>query len=235
MLTGKVPFTGDAPVEIAMKHLSAMPEPPSKLRPEVPHDLDAVVMRALAKDPDERYDSAEEMDADLARVARGLAVSRQTEEAMTQVLAGAEDADLGDDGRAARATPPPAPPAYRPPARTTRSAPRRSPWPWISGCSRSRSSAARGYLLYDRIQDQLDKNRPVDGQRRRPAEARRSPSSSSRPRASRYASIKVASRHRRRAAPSISQDPAGGEPRAEGLHGHALRLDRHSRSRRCPT
>src|SRR6185312_10916336 len=70
MLTGKVPFTGDAPVEIAMKHLSAIPEPPSKLRPEVPHELDAVVMRALAKDPDQRYASAEEMDADLARVAR---------------------------------------------------------------------------------------------------------------------------------------------------------------------
>src|SRR5215468_8172439 len=88
MLTGKVPFTGDTPVEIAMKHLSQVPDPPSELRSEVPHDLDAVVMRALAKEPDRRYDSAEEMDADLARVARGLAVSRETEEAMTQVLSG---------------------------------------------------------------------------------------------------------------------------------------------------
>ena len=70
MLTGKVPFTGDAAVEIAMKHLSVVPEPPSKLRPEVSHDLDAVVMRALAKDPDDRYASAEEMDADLARASR---------------------------------------------------------------------------------------------------------------------------------------------------------------------
>ena len=75
MLTGHVPFTGDTPVEIAMKHLSLAPEPPSALRPEVPHNLDAVVMRALAKDPDQRYASAEEMDAELARVARGLAVS----------------------------------------------------------------------------------------------------------------------------------------------------------------
>ena len=89
MLTGHVPFTGDTPVEIAMKHLSQVPEPPSKLRPEVPHDLDAIVMRALAKDPDQRYESAEEMDADLARVARGVAVSRETEDAMTQVLSGA--------------------------------------------------------------------------------------------------------------------------------------------------
>ena len=101
MLTGKVPFTGDTPVEIAMKHLSQVPEPPSKLRPEVPHDLDAVVMRALAKDPDQRYASAEEMDADLARVARGVAVSRETEDAMTQVLSGVGVADRADDGHAA--------------------------------------------------------------------------------------------------------------------------------------
>src|SRR5437773_3882136 len=59
MLTGKVPFSGDTPVEIAMKHLSQVPEPPSKLRDGIPHDLDAVVMRALAKDPDQRYGSAE--------------------------------------------------------------------------------------------------------------------------------------------------------------------------------
>src|SRR5205814_5966284 len=47
MLTGKVPFTGDTPVEIAMKHLSEPPKAPSELRPEVPHDLDLVVLRAL--------------------------------------------------------------------------------------------------------------------------------------------------------------------------------------------
>src|SRR5712691_7901473 len=52
MLTGSVPFTGDTPLEIAMKHLSAVPEPPSKKRPEVPRDLDLVVLRALAKNPD---------------------------------------------------------------------------------------------------------------------------------------------------------------------------------------
>src|SRR5438876_506973 len=106
MLTGKVPYTGDAPVEIAMKHLTAVPDPPSKLRPDVPHDLDAIVMRALAKDPEQRYGSAEEMDADLARVARGVAVSQKTEEAMTQVLAGAGEPDRaeldGDDLRVDR-------------------------------------------------------------------------------------------------------------------------------------
>src|SRR6266536_1185901 len=88
MLTGKVPFTGDTPVEIAMKHLSTTPEPPSEKRPEVPHELDMVVLRALAKHPDDRYQSAQEMDADLARITKGAGVSRETEEAATAILSG---------------------------------------------------------------------------------------------------------------------------------------------------
>src|SRR6059058_6237198 len=88
MLTGTVPFTGDTPLEIAMKHLSTTPEPPSERRPEVPHELDSVVLRALAKDPHERYQSADEMDADLARVAEGLPVDPETETAATAVLSG---------------------------------------------------------------------------------------------------------------------------------------------------
>src|SRR3954465_4344487 len=55
MLTGEVPFGGDTPVEIAMKHLSNVPSAPSDLNPTVPHDLDAIVLRALAKDPGGRY------------------------------------------------------------------------------------------------------------------------------------------------------------------------------------
>src|SRR2546421_1553087 len=61
LLTGVVPFSGDTPVEIAMKHLSSVPEAPSAHRAEIPHDLDMVVMRALAKAPAARYQSAEEM------------------------------------------------------------------------------------------------------------------------------------------------------------------------------
>ena len=85
MLTGAVPFTGDSPVEIAMKHLSATPPSVSAKRPDVPKALDQVVLRALAKEPAARYQSAEEMDADLERISRGLNVSRETEEAATMV------------------------------------------------------------------------------------------------------------------------------------------------------
>ena len=48
LLTGKVPFTGESPVEIAMTHLSDTPPPPSELHPDVPEELDMIVMRALA-------------------------------------------------------------------------------------------------------------------------------------------------------------------------------------------
>jgi serine/threonine-protein kinase len=160
MLTGKVPYTGDAPVEIAMKHLTAVPDPPSKLRPDVPHDLDAIVMRALAKDPDQRYGSAEEMDADLARVARGVAVSQKTEEAMTQVLAGAGAATAATMITRPRTVT--APPAYRPPAAYYEEAPRRrSVWPWLLGILACAIAAVGGYLLYQKIQDQFQKTAPI--------------------------------------------------------------------------
>jgi serine/threonine-protein kinase len=165
MLTGKVPFTGDTPVEIAMKHLSQVPEPPSKLRPDVPHDLDAVVMRSIAKDPDQRYGSAEEMDADLARVARGVAVSRETEDAMTQVLSGVgipAAQTMVTRPRALAA--PPAPPAYRAPTPyyDYDEPPRgRSIWPWLLALGLIIAGAIGGWFLYTKIQDQLNTNRPV--------------------------------------------------------------------------
>src|SRR5438046_6405373 len=83
LLTGQVPFTGDTPLEIAMKHLSEVPKPPSELRPEVPHDLDLVVLRALAQHPADRHGTAEEMSADLERVLQGLAVRDGTAAAAT--------------------------------------------------------------------------------------------------------------------------------------------------------
>jgi serine/threonine-protein kinase len=165
MLTGNVPFTGDTPVEIAMKHLSQIPEPPSKLRPEVPHDLDAVVMRALAKEPDQRYGSTEEMDADLARVARGVAVAPETEDAMTQVLSGVGATTAQTMIPRPRAVaPPPAPPSYRTPGPyyDYEEPPRgRSIWPWLLALGLIIAGAIGGWFLYSKIQQQLDNNRPV--------------------------------------------------------------------------
>jgi serine/threonine-protein kinase len=61
MLTGRVPFDADSPVAIAMKQVSEAPPPPSSINPAVPPALDSVVLRALAKDPANRYQSAAEM------------------------------------------------------------------------------------------------------------------------------------------------------------------------------
>src|SRR6516225_1077624 len=163
MLTGKVPFTGDTPVEIAMKHLRSVAEPPSEFRSEVSRDLDAVVMRALAKEPDQRYGSAEEMDADLARVARGVAVSRETEDAMTQVLAGGEAASQTLVTRPQGVATPPIPPAYRPPTPyyDYEDAPaRRSILPWLLALLLVIAAAAGGWFLYTKIQDQLNDSKP---------------------------------------------------------------------------
>jgi serine/threonine-protein kinase len=212
MLTGKVPFTGEAPLEIAMKHLQKTADPPSTLRPEVPKSLDAVVMRALAKDPDERFDSAEEMDADLARVARGLAVSRRTEEAATQVMR-AEDATSATMVVRPRTTPP-APPVYRPPGAYYEERPRRSPWPWIWLLLALAIIGGTGYFAYDRIQDQLDKNRPVtvrDVGEIKLALARQQLEADG----FQVRVVKIANRTVE-AGSVIRQDPPGGEPRPKG-------------------
>jgi beta-lactam-binding protein with PASTA domain/predicted Ser/Thr protein kinase len=166
MLTGKVPFTGDTPLEIAMKHLSEVPVPPSELRDDVPEDLDMVTLRALAKDPEDRFQTAEEMDAELARLARGLGVSAETTEAATSVLAGA-----GISGAPTIIAPrptrvaPPAPPPRTPPAAYYgyEGPPRRSRsvWPWILVLLLLAAAGVAAWFGYDKIRDQLNANKPV--------------------------------------------------------------------------
>ncbi|MFL5956778.1 MAG: PASTA domain-containing protein, partial [Solirubrobacterales bacterium] len=63
LLTGHVPFDGDSPVTIALKQVSELPIPPSAYNPAIPPELDAIVLRALEKDPARRYAGADEMIA----------------------------------------------------------------------------------------------------------------------------------------------------------------------------
>jgi serine/threonine-protein kinase len=74
MVTGRPPFLGDSAVAVASKQVLEQPVPPSRLNRDVSPDLDAVILRALAKNPDNRYQSAEEFRRDLERVRRGLPV-----------------------------------------------------------------------------------------------------------------------------------------------------------------
>ncbi len=72
LLTGVVPFDGETAVAIAFKQVSAQPRPPSEVNPAVPPALDAVVLRALAKDPAQRYADADEFIAALVRERQAL-------------------------------------------------------------------------------------------------------------------------------------------------------------------
>lgn len=71
ILTGQPPFVGDTPVAVAYQHVREDPVPPSHKHGGISPELDAVVLKALAKNPDNRYQSAAEMRADLVRVHSG--------------------------------------------------------------------------------------------------------------------------------------------------------------------
>jgi eukaryotic-like serine/threonine-protein kinase len=74
LLCHRQPFSGDTPVAVAYKQVNEMPVPPSQLNPDVPPRLDAVVMKCMAKNPANRYQSATELIADLERVKAGQEV-----------------------------------------------------------------------------------------------------------------------------------------------------------------
>ncbi|MFD4430079.1 Stk1 family PASTA domain-containing Ser/Thr kinase [Nocardia sp. NPDC058497] len=71
ILTGQPPFTGDSPVAVAYQHVKEDPPLPSSVNPGVPRELDSVILKAMAKNPANRYQTAAEMRADLIRVLGG--------------------------------------------------------------------------------------------------------------------------------------------------------------------
>ena len=94
ILTGEPPFTGDSPVSVAYQHVREDPIPPSERHEGISPDLDAVVLKALTKNPENRYQTAAEMRADLVRVHNG-----ETPEA-PKVLSGADRNSLFSSGGA---------------------------------------------------------------------------------------------------------------------------------------
>jgi eukaryotic-like serine/threonine-protein kinase len=71
LLVGEPPFTGDSPVSIVVQHVSDAPAPPSAAGSDITTAIDAIVLKALAKDPADRYQTATEMKADVERVLAG--------------------------------------------------------------------------------------------------------------------------------------------------------------------
>jgi len=77
MVTGRVPFEGDSPLSVAYKHKNEPPPPPRKLNAEIPEPFNKLILRCLEKEKDNRYQTAEELLADLIRIEEGLPISER--------------------------------------------------------------------------------------------------------------------------------------------------------------
>ncbi|MFI0486551.1 Stk1 family PASTA domain-containing Ser/Thr kinase [Actinomadura sp. 9N215] len=96
LLTGKPPFTGDSPVAIAYQHVREEPVPPSGVDPQIPQWADAIVLKAMAKEPENRYQNATEFRQEIQRVLQGQPVASTAASTMmmgsqpqgTQVMGG---------------------------------------------------------------------------------------------------------------------------------------------------
>ncbi|MFJ9636949.1 Stk1 family PASTA domain-containing Ser/Thr kinase [Streptomyces sp. NPDC101178] len=75
LLAVRPPFVGDSPVAVAYQHVREEPQPPSNFDPEITPEMDAIVLKALTKDPDYRYQSADEMRADIEACLDGRPVA----------------------------------------------------------------------------------------------------------------------------------------------------------------
>lgn len=129
--TGKMPFDGDTPVAVALKQVNEQPRAPREIRPSIDPGLEAVIMKAMQKNPLQRYASADQMRRDLLQVAAGraLAISMAPKAAgAAAAMAGAEPTAVMPSVGAADTTN-----AYRSDRRGAVPTRRRPVWPWVLG------------------------------------------------------------------------------------------------------
>lgn len=115
LTTGELPFNGDSPVAVALKQVNEEPVPPRQIDPDIPPSLEVVILRAMQKQPQERFASAEEMRRELTRVASGRMVEAPA------VIAGGSRPDETSVMPVVTGT-------ARP--RTVRR--KKNPWPWVA-------------------------------------------------------------------------------------------------------
>ncbi|MEV8249956.1 Stk1 family PASTA domain-containing Ser/Thr kinase [Microbacterium sp. NPDC076768] len=102
MLTGRQPFRGESPVAVAYQHVSETPLPPTEVNEDAPRALDPIVLRALAKDPYQRYPDAANFRAALDAAANGDAPSRKEVGALTSELYGPSPRQAQETARSLR-------------------------------------------------------------------------------------------------------------------------------------
>lgn len=88
LLTVRPPFIGDSPVAVAYQHVREEPQPPSNFDHEITPEMDAIVLKALVKDPDYRYQSADEMRADIEACLDGRRQRKSSTSTVLLVVAG---------------------------------------------------------------------------------------------------------------------------------------------------
>ncbi|MGI9952342.1 Stk1 family PASTA domain-containing Ser/Thr kinase [Moorellaceae bacterium AZ2] len=99
MVTGQVPFNGDTPLSVALKHLHEEPRLPRELNPNIPPALERIILRALAKDPARRYPSAASLRADLRALRNVLAEENSATQELPGLVALAADPPKGKQGK----------------------------------------------------------------------------------------------------------------------------------------
>ncbi|QZS53089.1 Stk1 family PASTA domain-containing Ser/Thr kinase [Rhodococcus opacus] len=107
ILTGEPPFKGDSPVAVAYQHVREDPQTPSVVNPDIPRELDSVILKAMSKNPANRYQTAADMRSDLVRVLGGQRPSApmvMSDEDRTTIL-GAVDSGAGNYRRPQSPTP----------------------------------------------------------------------------------------------------------------------------------
>lgn len=102
MLTARPPFRGDSPVAVAYQHVSETPVPPSEVKEGLPRSLDAIVLRALAKDPYQRFPDAGSFRMALQGIAAGAAPTKKQIGALTSELYGASPRHAQETARSLR-------------------------------------------------------------------------------------------------------------------------------------
>jgi serine/threonine-protein kinase len=86
MLAGQPPFSGENPVSVAYRHVSETPQPPRSVNADIPEPMEAIILHALAKDPAERYATAEDLRSDLIRFRRGRPVEARSAAPATSAM-----------------------------------------------------------------------------------------------------------------------------------------------------
>ncbi|WP_169582943.1 Stk1 family PASTA domain-containing Ser/Thr kinase [Microbacterium thalassium] len=102
LLAGRTPFRGETPVAVAYQHVSEAPLPPSEVNETVPRSLDAVALRALAKDPFQRYQDAASFREALDATIDGRSPSKKQVGALTSELYGPNPRQAADTARSLR-------------------------------------------------------------------------------------------------------------------------------------